>query len=263
MTRRIKRLKDFEISLVLMNDEFIRPPRDSQRNWILNRSIAEFTDDLMHMDAVSRRFVRGSDSIPLQDRAQAILEDYEIMEDWQMPIMKAMASAVTESHGDILEIGFGRGISANFLQESGIKSHTIIECNDSIIDRYHDWKKNYPAEDIKIIRGKWQDVIHDLGDYDGIFFHTYPLDTDDYLEQIADSVTFAEHFFAAAADHLRNGGCFTYQSNEIDSLSRGHQRLLFKHFTKFSLSLMHPLNIPDNIKDAWWADSTVIVKAVR
>ena len=38
MTRRIKRKKDFEVSLTLKNDDFIRPPRDAQRNWLLNEA---------------------------------------------------------------------------------------------------------------------------------------------------------------------------------------------------------------------------------
>ncbi len=39
------------------------------------------------------------------------------MEDWQTPLMQAMARHVTETHGDVLEIGFGRGVSAEFIQQ--------------------------------------------------------------------------------------------------------------------------------------------------
>ena len=55
---------------------------------------------------------------------------------------------------------------------------------------------------------------------------------------------------------------FTYFSNEIDSLGRGHQRALFKHFSSVSLKMID-LELPNDIKDTWWADSMVIVKAVK
>jgi guanidinoacetate N-methyltransferase len=52
-------------------------------------------------------------------------------------------------------------------------------------------------------------------------------------------------------------------TNEIDSLSRGHQRLLFQYFRSFSLRLLQPLALPPDLRDTWWADSMVIVKAVK
>ena len=82
------------------------------------------------------------------------------------------------------------------------------------------------------------------------------------MKNVHGRVTFAEHFFETAAKHLHPRGVFTYFSNEIDSLSRGHQRALFKHFSSFSLRLIN-LKLPDDINDTWWADSMVIVKAVK
>ena len=82
------------------------------------------------------------------------------------------------------------------------------------------------------------------------------------MEYVHGSVTFAEHFFATAAAHLRPGGVFTYFSNEIDSLSRGHQRALFRHFTTLSLRLVE-LELPADVKDAWWADSMAVVSAFK
>jgi guanidinoacetate N-methyltransferase len=184
------------------------------------------------------------------------------MEDWQLPIMESMAGIVTETHGDVLEIGFGRGISSAMIQNYQTKSHTIIECNDAIADRFHQWKDNYKDKDIRFKHGMWQDVIGELGSFDGIFFHTYPLNEDEYMNYVNGSVTFAEHFFQTAVDHLNPDGVFTYFSNEIDSLSREHQRLLLKHFSSFSVKTVK-LEIPDDVKDTWWADLMVIIKAVK
>ena len=264
MTRRIKRLRDFEITLQIKDDSFIRPPRESQRNWLLNKAIGEFAENLVALDHVATRFVPGSeDGLPVGDRTQAELTDEEIMEAWQSPLMEVMAEFATASHGDVLEVGFGRGISSSMIQERGVRSHTIIECNDSIVRRFESWRGGYPDSDIRIVHGLWQDVLGDLGKFDSIFFHTYPLNEEEILEQIGESTTFADHFFPHAARHLVEGGIFTYLSNEIDSLSRQHQRLLFRHFRSIETRIVESLDIPSDVRDAWWSDSMAAVRAVR
>lgn len=263
MTRRIKRNPNFEISLTIRNDDFIRPPTDGQRNSLLNRTIKEFADDVVELDRHAANFVAGALDTGLSaDRTQQELSDNEIMEDWQLPILQAMADSVCRSGGDILEVGFGRGISAAMIQEHTVRSHTIIECNDSVIDRFGVWQQNFADRRIDLVRGLWQDVIDSLGLFDGIFFHTYPLTEEEYMQYVHNSVTFAEHFFEPAAAHLRTGGAFCYFSNEIDSLSRAHQRALLKHFSSFSVRVVD-LEMPSDVKDTWWADSMAIVTARR
>ena len=119
MTRRIKRHRNFELSLQIKNGDFIRPPRDFQRNWLINRAIDEFAGDLEAIDVLAGRFAPGVQKLMTKDRTQAALKDEEIMEDWQLPLMQAMADIVTNSNGDILEIGFGRGVASTMLQNGG------------------------------------------------------------------------------------------------------------------------------------------------
>jgi hypothetical protein len=65
MTRRLRRNNDFEVVLQITRDDFIRPPREAQRNWLLNRALSEFVDDLQHLDQLSRRFVsRAGAAVP-------------------------------------------------------------------------------------------------------------------------------------------------------------------------------------------------------
>ncbi len=263
MIRRIKRHRNFEINLQIKTEDFIDTPREAQRNWLLNTALGEFADNLNALHQLASRFARGNDDLPMHDRSQADLSDEEIMEDWQIPLMDKLAQLVSDKQGDLLEIGFGRGVASDFIQQAGVKSHTIIECNDAIVTRYEKWKTNYANNDIRMVHGLWQDVIADLGIFDSIFFHTYPLNEVDFVEQIGNSVTFAEHFFPVAASHLREGGAFTYLSNEMDSLSRGHQRALLQHFNEISISVLEGLNIPDEVKDAWWSDSMVLIKAIK
>ncbi len=264
MTKRIKRDKAYEIVLTIKDDSFIRPPKDAQRNAVLNRALKEFTDDLTHLDRQAAAFVAGELQPGLDDdRTQRELSDVEIMEDWQIPIMQAMAKAVSGRGKEVLEIGYGRGISAAMIQDLGVRSHTIIECNDQVVtDRFLPWKASLDGRDIRLAHGLWQDVIDDMGQFDGIFFHTYPLTTEEYMTYVHESVTFAEHFFTTAAAHLKPGGVFTYFSNEIDSLSRGHQRALLARFSSFSVQIV-PLQVPENVMDTWWSNSMAVVSAVR
>lgn len=262
MTRKIKRSQDVEVTLLIKKDDFIRPPQDAQRNALLNQALKEFTDDLAALDQHASEFVEGDLQYHLSDRTQSELSDEDIMEDWQIPIMQAMADVVTEAKGEILEIGFGRGIASSMIQAPKVASHTIIECNDSVVERFHKWKEDFVGEDIRLVHGLWQDTMPDLGLFDGVFFHTYPLNDEEYMDYVNGSVTFAEHFFSIAAEHLRPGGVFTYMTNEIDSLSRAHQRLIFKHFSSFALQKVQ-LELPPDVKDTWWAKSMVVIKAIK
>ena len=263
MTKRIRRHRDFDIVIQLKNDDFLHTPREDQRNWILNRIIREAGDELTVMAARAGHLVHGGQPQTLQDRSHSRLADQEIMEDWQIPVMRAMAQVVTDTHGDILEIGFGRGVASSIIQEYGVRSHAIVECNEHIAAGFEEWKPAFPGKDIRLIKGKWQQVTDQFGLYDGIFFHTYPLNEEDFAEQVAGSVTFAAHFFPTAARHLREQGRFTYLTNEADSLSRAHQRLLFEHFTSFTLRQVKDLKIPEDTRDAHWLNEMVIVQAIK
>jgi guanidinoacetate N-methyltransferase len=262
VTRKLTRTKAFDLTLEIRDEAFLRPPRDFQRNWLLNRFLREATEDLQALDALAARFVPGGERELPHDLRDAVLADDEIMEDWQLPLMEAMARIAARAGGDVLEVGFGRGVSASLIQRHGVRSHTIIECNPSIIARFERWKDAYPGRDIRLVPGLWQETIGDLGEFDAVFFHTYPLDEDESVELLARSVTFAAHFFPVAAEHLRPGGVFTYLTGEMDSLGRAHQRLLLEHFGSFRVQRV-ALHLPPDVRDAWWADTMAVVEAVR
>ncbi|MGI9283894.1 MAG: non-ribosomal peptide synthetase [Pseudomonadales bacterium] len=254
---------NFELSC---DESFIRPPRDSQREWLMHQALDEVRDDLLHLNDIAARFVPGHESRLREsypDIAHAELTQQEIMEDWQTPLMQAMAQHAAENGGDILEIGFGRGVSATMLQDLRIKSHTIVESSDFIVAQHFEpWSKNYAGRDIRLLHGRWQDQTDQLDLYDGIFFHAYPLNETEFVDYVLRSVTFAEHAIPELATYLKSGGAFTYLSTEIDSLSRRHQRLLNRYFSSITTQVM-PLTIPADTEDAWWADSMVVVKAMK
>ena len=97
-------------------------------------------------------------------------EDVIIMMDWEHPIMSASAAYITENGGDILEIGFGMGISAGYIQSHSISSHTIIEPHPQIVEKAVEWSNG--KSNVTIISQSWADVTGSLGTYDGIFYDT-------------------------------------------------------------------------------------------
>jgi amino acid adenylation domain-containing protein len=251
---------------------FVNPPSPSQRNWILRRSLDEFVDDIVHMDGVSRRFVSGSQRVPILGHwqrghahfaaSELIVEGQQVMQDWEQPLMKEMAKIATTAHGHVLEIGFGMGISATYIQERGVASHTIVECNEDVVRALGEWRNGYPQQDVRIVQGRWQDVVGRLGLFDSVLFDAYPMSETEFTENVIEQITFAESFFQTASNCLRPGGVFTYYTNEIDSFSRRHQRALFQYFGSITLKVIGPL-YPPQTSHYWWADSMVAVCATK
>ena len=97
-------------------------------------------------------------------------EDVIIMMDWEHPVMSASAAYITENGGDILEIGFGMGISAGYIQSHSVSSHTIIEPHPQMVEKAVEWSNG--KSNVTIISQSWADVTGSLGTYDGIFYDT-------------------------------------------------------------------------------------------
>ena len=47
-------------------------------------------------------------------------QTHQVMMDWEDEIMSASAAYICQNGGDILEIGFGMGISAGYIQSQSI-----------------------------------------------------------------------------------------------------------------------------------------------
>lgn len=253
-------------------DNFMRTPSPAQRVWFLYRAGDELVDDLKHLDLLSPGLVPGSDRPEMGGRWQdsdarysadeLMIEGQQVMQDWEAPLMRAMAVHVAAAGGDVLEIGFGMGISATFMQQFGVRSYTVLEANEDVAQRFKGWQRDFPDAKTSLILGRWQETLPTLGLYDGIFFDTYPANEGEYMDYVVSDVTFAAHFFPHAAAHLRSGGVFSYYSNEIDSLSRRHQRRLLEHFSSFSVEVVRGLTPPEDC-NYWWNNSMTVVRAVK
>jgi protein arginine N-methyltransferase 2 len=98
-------------------------------------------------------------------------EEFQVMMDWEDILMSASAAYVCEGGGDILEIGFGMHISADYIQSHNINSHTIIESHPDVIIKANEWAVDKP--NVTIIEGDWYDIKDTLSTYDGLFYDTF------------------------------------------------------------------------------------------
>lgn len=94
-----------------------------------------------------------------------------VMADWEHDLMSASAAYVCSNGGDILEIGFGMGISAGYIQSHSVTSHTICENHPTLIAKAEAWAADRP--NVTIVSQSWYDALSSLGVYDGIFYDTW------------------------------------------------------------------------------------------
>ena len=126
-------------------------------------------------------------------------EEYgmEVMMSWESPIMEKSAEYICQSKGDILEIGFGMGICADYIQAQGVNSHTIVEIHPQIIERLKTWASG--KSNVTIVEGDWY-TVNGLSTYDGIFLDTFGDDN-------------FSNFKSFALAKIKSGGKITYWNN--------------------------------------------------
>jgi protein arginine N-methyltransferase 2 len=112
--------------------------------------------------------------------------EWEVMMDWEDNIMSASAAYVCTNGGNILEIGFGMGISAGYIQSHAINSHTIIENHPDIIPRAQTWAAD--KSNVTIVEGSWFDVKDSLSTYDGSFSDCWGDDNSDHYYSFLPSI---------------------------------------------------------------------------
>ncbi|KAI8587871.1 S-adenosyl-L-methionine-dependent methyltransferase [Geranomyces variabilis] len=96
-----------------------------------------------------------------------------VMMGWEEPLMERHAAVIAPTPGlSVLNVGFGLGLIDKALQRLKPAKHTIIEAHPDVYAQMlrEGWDKK-PG--VRILFGRWQDVLGDLEAYDGIFFDTF------------------------------------------------------------------------------------------
>jgi len=149
------------------------------------------------MSYIDKTLIFESDKIYFTEEGIQV----EVMMDWEHSLMSASAAYVCENGGDILEIGFGMGISAGYIQSHSISSHTIIENHPQMITKAQEWANG--KSNVNIITGSWYDVKDSLSTYDGLFYDTYG---DNNMNNFSSSLA----SLMLAAPNLCNSQCIPF-----------------------------------------------------
>ena len=163
----------------------------------MNRGIGHDNSDYVNSNLTFHQDTSGSDYKITSD-----LFEEEIMMDWESNIMSEHADIVCHNQGDVLEIGFGLGISAGYIQSLNPTTHTIIEIHPDIYAKLVIWAADKP--NVIPVLGDWYDIQDTLGQFDGIFYDTI------YDVYFSD---FMNNFVSA---HMKTGGKFTYFNHGVD-----------------------------------------------
>jgi tetratricopeptide (TPR) repeat protein len=121
-------------------------------------------------------------------------DGFEVMMEWERPIMERSAEIVTHNHGDVLNVGFGMAIIDTAIQKQGVKNHTIIEAHPQVVARAGEWARDKTG--VTIVPSTWQKALDQLPCFDGIYFDTL----------MPPMIPFLQH----TPKILRPGGVFLY-----------------------------------------------------
>ncbi len=184
------------------------------------------------------------------DQDQLLIGGWQVMQRWEAPLMDALACEVTRGGGDILEVGFGMGISATAIIAAGCRSYTVIEAHPEVAANAREWGQSQPVP-VTVLEGFWQDVEPQIeGQYDGILFDTYPLSRKERNKN-------HYPFIPRAPRLLRPNGVLTLYSDETSRFRQEHLELLLAHFNEVKLVKVSDLHPPDDCE--YWQSTTMVI----
>ena len=147
-------------------------------------------------------------SIHFKDNPKSI-----IMSSVAKSLMEMYSHIVCQNGGDVLDVGFGMGFSANKMSELA-NTYTCIEINPQIYEKALEWAKDKP--NVKILFGNWIDVIPTLNKkFDGIFTDTHSDENykkfEAYCKNIANENCVLSMFGYASARNPSELNHYTYK----------------------------------------------------
>jgi guanidinoacetate N-methyltransferase len=184
---------------------------------------------------------------------------HPVMEDWEQNYMDMLGAIAASQGGQVLELGYGMGLSSGAIQSHDIDSHIVIECHPDVIQKcVSDFRAAFDNRRMHLYSGFWQDVTPNLADetFDGILFDTYPLREEEIH---------GNHFwfFKEAFRLLKPGGVLTYYSDEVDHLPKPHvDKLVEAGFRERDIAFDVCGVVPPADCEYWQA-STIVAPIIR
>lgn len=144
-------------------------------------------------DEISEQSFLETD-LSFTDNEILLPDGFEVMMEWERPIMERSAEMITINGGDVLNVGFGMAIIDTAIQAHNVSTHTIIEAHPQVVRKARAWARD--KDGVNIIAKRWQDAIGDIGPFDGIYFDTLMPPMIPFLRE--------------SSNLLKKGGVFTF-----------------------------------------------------
>lgn len=170
---------------------------------------------------------------------------WDVMSEWERPIMVKHAEQVCANGGHILESGFGMGVSAALIQEYDIESHTIVEINDEIYENLVEWAADKP--NVIPVKGDWAKDTPTDKKYDGIFYDSYG------------DVFNKPEFPELIAKHCKVGTIITWYNNILEEssiYSSGYSDIPIYWDNDRIVYETVNVEIPENARIKWYLEGT-------
>ena len=194
------------------------------------------------------------DSPADQGSDELVIMGHPVMQRWETPYMEQLARTAASLGGRVLEIGFGMGLSAGFIQANGVDEHWIVEANRDVFASLQAWSDTEPGT-IRAICGFWEDVTPSLPDgaFDGVLFDPYPINLQQLHRQ-------RFSFFAEAHRLLRPGGVFTHYAGETEFTPEYRRRLERAGFSSYE-GIEVPLSPPPGC--LYWTEPRMLAPTIH
>lgn len=154
--------------------------------------------------------------------------DAYVMHEWERPLIRHLVDGMALSDRDeVLEVGFGMGISATMIQQAQPAGHTIVEPHPQILDRAEAWQTGRSG--VQLIPGYWQQLHGMDKRFSAIFFDPFSDDIESVIEENLQFIVFA------AQSLLLEGGrlalfCIHPWLDEL------YQKVIFEHYRRVEVS---------------------------
>jgi guanidinoacetate N-methyltransferase len=180
--------------------------------------------------------------------------EFQVMQRWEEPLMRAMAQEAMRNGGDILEVGFRMGISAGMVMEMQPRSYTVIEAHPDIAARARKWGASQSSP-VTVHEGFYQDVTREASArFDAILFDPYPVTKSEWWD-------FHLTFMPTAKQLLRPGGTFVYFIMQTSRFSDLHSDALLSAFDDVHLFRVNGLEPPPDCE--YWSDDHMVLASGR
>jgi hypothetical protein len=145
-------------------------------------------------------------------------KNHQIMMEWEKNYMKDCIRRLNP-FGDVLEIGFGLGYSAEEIQKFDINSYTLVESDLKTYEKALRWKKQYNHK-IDIVFGRWENVYPKLKKFDCVFFDDYDIESVNKSKEDPNFLDRNIFFFTTITEKLKSKSKFSfYCALEEDTLN--------------------------------------------